>query len=135
MNLAARRAAAGSFDSARPGSATADAAQPSAAEKLGQPHRAAKSTAKRKRSEQGTAPDDAEPGKHVAGIQAGCGLSGQPGVGGAERLGNDDGTASQCADVPAEVAPRVAAKPAKLALVEEDVDWAGDDAKDQAHDS
>ncbi len=133
MNLAARRSAAGSSDSAQPGAAEADAAQPRAAEVLGQPQHAAKSTAKRKRSDQGAAPINAERGRTIADSPSNGGLPSQFINGDAELSGSEVGTASHGVAVPAGAEPRVAAKPAKLALVEDDLDWDGDNAQDGAH--
>jgi len=117
LNLAARRSATESGDAAK-----ADAAGARVAQEHARPQQAAQSTAKRKRAEESVALSDADPATSVAAAVADPASREQTGEDVAERTAGIDEPA------PPEPAPNVAARKAKLKLVEDDVDWAGEAA-------
>lgn len=116
VNLAARRSTADSGDVAKPHAAASACDQVQA-----QPERAAKSTAKRKWVRDSTAPGAADPGASVAATSAEVASPDQPVVGIVKLPGSERAPAPQ---EPAADQHMPAIK-AKLALVEDDVDWDG----------
>ena len=114
LNLAARRSATESGDAAKAGARVV--------QETAQPQHAAQSTAKRKRTEESVALSDADAGASVAAATADPALPEQTREDVAQRTERNGEPA------PSEPAADVAARKAKLKLVEDDVDWAGEAA-------
>jgi len=89
-----------------------------------QPRQAAQSTAKRKRAQESAALSDADPGASVAAAMAN---STSPEQTSADVVHKTEGNANAA---PADPDPEVAVRKAKLSLVEDDVEWNGEAARE-----
>ena len=119
MNLAARRSATEGSDAANSNAAKAGNGQQQVL-----PQRAAKSSAKRKRASESPAPEGGAQGASVTATTASINVPEQTAESIAKRPDCKQAAAAQELD-PVQT---VAAAEVKLALVEDDVDWAGEAA-------